>query len=95
VIIAKTKKELIKVVAQEAGITQATAEIAVNTVRDAMVGTVMGLGRFSLAGFGVFTLKKRRARQGHNPQDGSPVHIPEKNAVKFKMAEELRREVNS
>ncbi len=93
-IITKTKEELVKKVAQDAGITQKQAEMAVDTVRDAMVGTIKGLGRFALAGIGVFTLKRRQGRQGRNPQDGSPVHIPEKNVVKFKEAADLQRVVN-
>lgn len=93
-IITKTKEELVKVVAKEAGITLAAAEAAVNTVKDAMVGTLKGFGRFQFSGVGIFSMVRRAARQGRNPQDGSTISIPEKWAVKFKEAADLKREIN-
>jgi DNA-binding protein HU-beta len=93
--ITKTKEELIKAVAQEAEITKAAAEVAVNAVIRNMTDTLKGLGRFQLPGIGVFSMVKRAPREGRNPQNGQPIRIPGKWAVRFKEGAELKRVVNA
>ena len=92
--ITQTKKELIEAVRRQAHITQAQAVRAVNAVTENMVDTIKGLGRFALPGVGVFSLVTRAARTGRNPLNGNPIQIPAKQSVKFKMAAELKREMN-
>ena len=41
-------------------------------------------------GFGTFQVKKRRARNGRNPQTGAPIKIKAKNVVKFKAGKGLK-----
>ena len=43
-----------------------------------------------LNGIGTFSIQKRKARVGRNPQDGSVIQIPEKTIVHFKMHKSLK-----
>jgi len=43
-----------------------------------------------LSGFGSFIVKKRKDKQGVNPQTGERIHILGKNAVKFKPSRHLK-----
>jgi nucleoid DNA-binding protein len=48
----------------------------------------------SLPGFGSFSISKRSARTGRNPQTGKEIQIAAKNVVKFKAGAELSGQVN-
>jgi len=50
--------------------------------------------RVSLVGFGSFSVSKRNARTGRNPQTGKEIQIAAKNVVKFKAGAELADSVN-
>jgi DNA-binding protein HU-beta len=47
--------------------------------------------RFSMPGFGTFTVKRRAGRVGRNPQTGAPIQIAPTKTVGFKPAPELKR----
>jgi nucleoid DNA-binding protein len=51
-------------------------------------------GRIELRNFGVFAVKKRRARQAHNPRTGASVSVPEKTVVTFKPGREMEQRVH-
>ncbi|MFC6952511.1 HU family DNA-binding protein [Halorubellus litoreus] len=51
-------------------------------------------GTLSLPGFGAFSISKRSARTGRNPQTGKEIQIAAKNVVKFKAGAELSKAVN-
>lgn len=89
------KAELIDKVAAGSGLSKADAKRAL----DAFIGaTTEELkkkdGRVSLVGFGSFTVSKRAARTGRNPQTGKEIQIPAKNVVRFKAGSELSDAVN-
>lgn len=90
-----TKDQLIKEVAREAVITLTAAQAAVNLLAETIVSEVQSTGRFALPGVGVFTLKKKAARPGRNPQTGETIEIEAKNTVKFKPSDGFKRAVNS
>ena len=59
------------------------------------VGSALkGGGRVSLVGFGSWSVSKRAAREGRNPQTGATIQIKAKNVVKFKAGAELSSSVN-
>jgi len=49
--------------------------------------------RASLVGFGTFTVTRRRARTGRNPQTGSPIQIPARRVVRFTAGKSLKAEI--
>jgi DNA-binding protein HU-beta len=88
-----TKAELIAQVAGEAQIRKVDAEKAVNSLIKIISGTLKTQGRLALAGFGTFMVAQRKAREGRNPQTGSPIKIPATKVVKFKPGKQLKDSV--
>lgn len=89
-----TKPEIVKLISDTAGITQAAAEKAVNTMTDLLVDEVKTEGRFVLAGVGVFTRVERAAKIGRDPRNGEPIKVEAKQAVKFRPAVSFKKAVN-
>lgn len=88
------KTELIDAMAADAGITKAAAKKALESFLSNVEGTLKGGGRISLVGFGSWSVSKREAREGRNPQSGKTIQIAAKNVVKFKAGAELSDAVN-
>ncbi len=83
------KAELIEVVAKET-CTKAEAAAAVNGVLDAIAKALKKGDTVTLVGFGTFTVKKRKARIGRNPQTGKEIKIAAKKVPAFKPGKELK-----
>ncbi|MEP0265906.1 HU family DNA-binding protein [Dokdonia sp.] len=88
------KSELIDGMAEHAGITKASAKKALESFLGNVEGTLKQGGRVSLVGFGSWSVSKRNAREGRNPQTGKTIQIAAKNVVKFKAGSELGNSVN-
>ena len=89
-----TKKEIARMIAKQFGITQLLALEAVQMVFDGITETLLVEGRIELRNFGVFEVKKRRARTARNPRTGERVSVPAKRAVTFKPGREMEQRVN-
>jgi DNA-binding protein HU-beta len=87
------KGALITQIANDAGLTKADSEKAVNSLLQA-VGSALKKGEsVTLVGFGSFSVSKRAARKGRNPQTGATITIPAKKVVKFKAGKGLSESV--
>lgn len=87
------KSELIDAMADGANLSKADAKRALESFLDA-TGSAMKKGdKVALVGFGTFSVTKRAARKGRNPQTGKEINIPAKNVVKFKAGSELSDKV--
>ncbi len=89
-----TKADLVDVMAKEADITKAAAALALDAYVDAVTKELKRGGKIGLVGFGTFSVSKRKARDGRNPQTGKAIKIPAKKVVKFKAGKELSEKVN-
>ena len=87
------KGELIEKMAADSGISKAQAKTALQSFTDAVGGTLSSGGRVSLVGFGSFSVSKRNAREGRNPQTGATIQIPAKNIAKFKAGSDLNEKI--
>ena len=74
---------------------KAAAKSALESFISSITKTLSKGGRVSLVGFGSFSVSKRSAREGINPQTKKKIQIPEKTVAKFKPGAELAEEVNS
>ena len=83
------KGDLIEKVAQECDLSKAAAEKALNSVLGAITDAVAAGDKVTLIGFGTFSVSKRAAREGRNPQTGKAMKIPAKKVVKFKPGSKL------
>jgi DNA-binding protein HU-beta len=88
-----TKAELIEKIHKDAG-GDLSKKVVGDLVENAF-GTVAKAikkdKRFAFPGFGTFTVRKREARSGRNPQTGATIKIAASKTVKFKPAPELKK----
>lgn len=85
-----TKCELITKVAEEADLSKAHAERALEAFLGNIKEALSNGNKITLRGFGTFKVEQRAARTGRNPRTGAAVSIPAKNVVKFKPGTELK-----
>jgi DNA-binding protein HU-beta len=88
-----TKAELIGVMAEGAGITKAAAATALEAYTTAVAKELKKSGKIGLVGFGTFSVVKRKAREGRNPQTGKTIKIPAKKVIKFKAGKAMADKV--
>lgn len=88
-----TKKEIVKTISDEIGMTQLKTKEIVQKTFDAIVETLVQEGRIELRNFGVFEVKRRAARKARNPRTGQRVDVPEKFVVTFKPGKEMEEKV--
>ncbi len=88
-----TKKEIVKTISEEIGLTQLKTKEIVQKTFDAIVDTLVEDRRIELRNFGVFEVKQRAARKARNPRTGEKVFVPEKFVVTFKPGKEMEERV--
>lgn len=84
-----TKKEIVKKISDEIGLTQLKTKDIVQRTLDAITATLVTEGRIELRNFGVFEVKRRAPRKARNPRTGAKVYVPSKNVVTFKPGKEM------
>lgn len=88
-----TKKEIVKTISEECGLTQLKTKEIVQKTFEAIIDTLVSETRIELRNFGVFEVKKRAARKARNPRSGERVDVPEKFVVTFKPGKEMEERV--
>jgi len=88
-----TKAELIASIGKEAKISKASAEKALNAFATSVTKALKKGDKLTLTGFGTFSVAKRRARTGRNPQTGKEIKIPATRVAKFKAGNLLKSAV--
>lgn len=87
------KTELVKAIAEGAGLSQVDAKKALDATVDAITAALKAGDKVSLIGFGTFEVAKRSARQGVNPSTGAKIKIAAKKVAKFKAGAALNAAV--
>jgi DNA-binding protein HU-beta len=85
-----TKAELIEAVAAGADISKAAAAKAVDSFTGAITKSLKKGQKVTLVGFGTFSVSKRKARKGRNPQTGETIKIPAAKLPKFSAGKALK-----
>jgi nucleoid DNA-binding protein len=88
-----TKKEIVKQISERANLTQLKTKEIVQWTFDAIVETLLEEGRIELRNFGVFEVKRRKARKARNPRTGEKVDVEPKNVVTFQPGKEMEERV--
>jgi len=83
------KGELVESMAEAASISKAAAERALTGLLDSITKALSKGGKVTLVGFGTFSVSKRSARQGRNPQTGAAIKIPARKVARFKPGSKL------
>jgi DNA-binding protein HU-beta len=88
------KATLIAKIANDAGITKQAAATAVESLIEGISSALKKGQRISLVGFGTFSVSKRKARTGRNPQTGETITIKAKRIARFKAGKQLEKALN-
>jgi len=88
------KADLIEKIAKGAKVNKTQADAAINSTLAAIQAELKKGGRVTLVGFGTFSVGKRKARTGRNPQTGKAIKISAKKVAKFSPGADLKAAVN-
>ena len=84
------KNELIGAIAEKSGLSKKDSEKALAATICAITDALKKGDKVQLVGFGIFDVKKRAARTGHNPKTKAPIKIPATNVPQFKAGKALK-----
>ncbi|MCP4888929.1 integration host factor subunit beta [Rubripirellula sp.] len=88
-----TKKDIVRTISEEVGLTQQHTKEIVQKTFDAIIDSLVREGRIELRNFGVFEVKPRAARKARNPRTGEQVDVPRKHVVTFKPGKYMEAKV--
>jgi Bacterial nucleoid DNA-binding protein len=90
-----TKAELVDAIASKSKLTKSDSEKALNSMVHSIIGALKKGDDVRLVGFGTFSVSKRAARKGRNPQTGKEIQIKASKSPKFKAGKSFKESVNS
>jgi len=88
-----TKAELINTISSSAKISKAAAAKAIDSFINGVTKALKKGEKVTLAGFGTFSVTKRKARRGRNPKTGAEIKIPATKTPKFTAGKALKSAV--
>jgi DNA-binding protein HU-beta len=88
------KSELVAAVAEKAGLTKKDVDNTISAITDVIAEALADGDKVSLVGFGTFSVKERKARDGVNPFTGEKIRIAASKAPSFKAGKSLKDTVN-
>ena len=84
------KSELVRKVAEGAGLNAESAKKALDATIAAVKEALVAGDKVQLVGFGTFEVSERPARTGRNPQTGETIEIAASRTPKFKAGKALK-----
>ena len=88
-----TKAELIDKMAKDADISKTAAQKAMDSFMDGIKKALKKGNKVTLVGFGTFSVAKRAARKGRNPQTGETIKIKASKSPKFKAGKAFKNAI--
>ena len=88
------KTQLIDAIAKDSGLSRADSARAIDSLVTTVQKTLKKGDDVALTGFGKFSVAKRAARTGRNPQTGQPIKIRASKAPKFTPGATFKTAVN-
>ena len=87
------KGDLVRKIAKDAALTKRQAEKAFNSLVGAIASSLKKGRKVKIVGFGTFSVARRKARKGRNPQTGAPIRLAASRVAKFTPGKELKKSV--
>jgi nucleoid DNA-binding protein len=87
------KKELIERIAEEAGVSKSDAQKHFEAFEEVVTEVLKAGEEIQITGFGKFSVKERRAREGRNPQTGQKMKISAQRVPAFSAGNALKQAV--
>jgi len=88
------KADLIEAIAKDVDLSKADAGKALDSLTKRITQSLKKGENVTLVGFGTFSVSKRKARTGRNPQTGETIKIKAKKVAKFKPGKDLTQAVS-
>lgn len=88
-----TKDEMIGMIATKSGVTKKQAAETLQVFMTTVTGQLKKGKKVSFSGFGTFSVSKRKARMGRNPQTGATISIPATRVPVFRAGKHLKEAV--
>jgi DNA-binding protein HU-beta len=88
-----TKEEMITKIAKDAGISKRQAGDALKSFMSNVTHNLKKGKKVSFVGFGTFSVSKRKARVGRNPQTGAKINIPASRVPHFRAGKALKEAI--
>jgi DNA-binding protein HU-beta len=85
------KGDLVVKISKDVGLTKSQAEAAFNSLIGGVTASLKKGQKVTIVGFGTFSVAKRKARVGRNPQTGVPIKIAARKVPKFSAGSELKK----
>jgi len=85
-----TKAELIDKISSGTGLSKIDASKALDATLNAVKSALKKGQKVTLVGFGTFSVGKRKARTGRNPQTGAAIKIPARKVPRFSAGKTLK-----
>ena len=83
------KADLIDKIAKDARISKTASAKALDSFVEGVTRSLKKGDRVALVGFGTFTVSKRKARVGRNPQTGEQIEIKARKVARFRPGKDL------
>ena len=87
------KKELIERIAEEAGVPKSQAQKHFEAFEEVVTEALKAGEEVQITGFGKFSVKERKAREGRNPQTGQKMKISAQKVPTFSAGNALKEAV--
>ncbi len=88
-----TKADLVATMSKASRMTKKAAETALETALKSIRDSLKKGKKVTLVGFGTFSVARRAARNGRNPQTGRAIRIPAARVPRFKAGKDLKNAV--
>ena len=88
-----TKADLITIVTDNIGFSEKESHNIVDLFLEIMASTLQSGEPVKISGFGSWTVKEKKSRNGRNPQTGEKMVLDERRVVKFKASGVFRERI--
>ncbi len=88
-----TKNELVINIARATNLKRSEIKMIVQMVLDGIIDVLVTERRMEFRNFGVFEVRRRKARKARNPRTGEEVMVPERNVVTFRPGRRMHQRI--
>lgn len=88
-----SKQAFVDIVRENTGCTHVVARQTVSALFAGIARELKGQGKFAIPGFGVFVVRKLKARNGVNPATGEKIKVKASKTVRFRASPRLKKQL--
>ena len=89
-----TRSQMIETVARKTGVTEAQVETTMDAMFDQIADCLRADEKVTIAGFGRFEMRTRKAKEFTNPKTKTSTHLESTSAPGFKASSRMKQKLN-